>query len=172
MICLYFGSFNPIHWGHIALGRYAYERLECSEVWFSLSPLNPQKQADEQWAYETRRNLAREALSPYPWARLVEIERDLPRPLYSWRSIQALRLLYPREEFILLVGSDNLLKLRSWSRWQYLLSLIKLYVYPRPGYDIDSEAYTDIPYTLCQDAKLYDISSTEIRQGLKSSNES
>ncbi len=165
MIALFAGSFNPIHWGHLALARYAHERLGAREVWLMLSPLNPQKEASEQWPYAERARLVRAAIAPYPYMRLVELEQALPRPLYTWRTVQALRLLYPREDFALVIGSDNLQRFRSWSRWQYLLSLIRLYVYPRPGYEIEPSEYTDIPHTLCTDAPLMDISSTEIRRG-------
>lgn len=167
MICLFFGSFNPIHWGHIALGKYACDKLPCREVWFVLSPLNPQKEAAQQWAYSQRKALIQEALQRYPQMKLCEVERDMPQPLYTWRTIQALGLLYPNEQFILLIGSDNLLKIRTWAKWQYLLSLITLYVYPRPGYPIDEADFSDIPYTLCNDAELHDISSTQIRESLK-----
>lgn len=167
MICLYFGSFNPIHWGHVALGSYAYEKLNCQEVWFILSPLNPQKEAKDQWAYDKRCALAHEALLPYPYAKLEIMERHLPLPLYTWKTIQALKLLYPREEFILLIGSDNLVKLESWKKWERILELVRLYVYPRPGYPIDESLYSHIPYHLCSDAPQHDISSTAIRNRVK-----
>lgn len=167
MICLFFGSFNPIHYGHIALGRYAHDVLGFDEVWFVLSPLNPQKQIHEQLPYDERAQRVRSALSSYSYCRLIEYERDMPRPLFTWRTVQALRLLYPTKDFALLIGSDNLLKLKTWARWEYLLSLLRLYVYPRPSYDIpETEDYVNIPYTLCPDAPRYDISSTLVRAGL------
>lgn len=172
MICLFFGSFNPIHYGHLALGRYAHEVLGFEEVWFVLSPLNPQKQAQEQWPYEERVRLAREALAPMPYCRLVELERDMPSPRFTWRTVQALRLLYPREDFALLIGSDNLLRIKTWVRWEYLLTLLKLYVYPRPGYEIGAtDELSDINYTLCEGAPEYDISSTLIRAGIRKASE-
>lgn len=169
MICLFFGSFNPIHWGHIGLARYAYNKLACHEVWLVLSPLNPQKLAEDQWAYEYRKTLLNKAIAPYPYMHLCSIEYNLPSPLYTWRTIQALKLLYPKKQFILLIGSDNLIKLHSWNRWEQLLDQIELYVYPRPGYPINDQNFSEIPYTLCNEAEEYDISSTQIRQGLKHS---
>ena len=172
MVCLFFGSFNPIHYGHLALGRYAHECLGFDEVWFVLSPLNPQKQAQEQWPYEERVRLARLALAPYSYLKLVEYERTMPMPLFTWRTVQALRLLYPREDFALLIGSDNLLKIKTWARWEYLLSLISLYVYPRPGYEVrQSTELEGINYTLCTGAPEYDISSTLVRAGLRKASE-
>lgn len=166
------GSFNPIHEGHLALARYAGEVLGFDDLWLILSPLNPQKEASEQWPYEERAALVRKAIAPFPYIRLVEIERYMPSPRYTWRTIQALKLLYPEYDFALLIGSDNLLKFRSWSSWQKILSMAQLYVYPRPGYPIpeslgETNGEDTLPYILCEGAPQHDISSTEIRQGLK-----
>lgn len=164
MICLFFGSFNPIHRGHIALARYAYESLGFDEVWLMLSPLNPTKDAKDQLDYSLRKALILDAIKAYPALHLVELERYMPYPLYTWRSVRALQLLYPREHFALLIGADNLLCLTSWYRWQELLALVHLYVYPRPHYRVDASVDSAISYTYCPDAPQDEVSSSEIRR--------
>ncbi len=169
MICLYFGSFNPIHWGHIGLGQYAYKHLGCKEVWFVASPLNPHKSRSEQWPYVKRVELIKEAIAPYPYMKVEQIEQHFPQPLYTWRTIRALKLLHPQTTFALLIGSDNLIRLKSWKKWQEISRLTTIYVYPRPGYNINTEEVTDIPYIMCSEAEEFDISSTMIRASLNKS---
>lgn len=168
MIGLFFGSFNPIHWGHVGLASYSLEKLELQELWLILSPLNPQKDASQQWDLDKRITLINQAIRPYPKMRLEKIECYLPQPLYTWRTLRSLKLLYPNEDFALIIGSDNLLRLKTWRQWEDIIKAVKLFVYPRPGYPIDDiPELADIPYTLCKDAPLFDISSTEIRAKLK-----
>ena len=165
MVCLYFGSFNPFHKAHLALTRYALKQLGFTEVWLILSPLNPQKDIKKQLPYELRKAIILDAIKEETNIKLVEIERNLPRPLYTIRTVQALKLLYPHEQFSMLIGSDNLLSFSSWYRPHELLKLINLFVYPRPDYPLET-ADPSIPYTACLDAPQSDLSASSIRQAL------
>ena len=165
MVCLYFGSFNPFHKAHLALAHYALKQLGFTEVWLILSPLNPQKDIKNQLPYELRKTIILDAIEGETNIKLVEIERNLPRPLYTIRTVQALKLLYPHEQFSMLIGSDNLLSFSSWHRPHELLKLISLFVYPRPYYPLES-ADPSIPYTACLDAPQSDLSASSIRQAL------
>ena len=165
MVCLYFGSFNPFHKVHLALARYALKQLGFTEVWLILSPLNPQKDIKKQLPYELRKAIILDAIEGETNIKLVEIERNLPRPLYTIRTVQALKLLYPHEQFSMLIGSDNLLSFSSWHHPHELLKLISLFVYPRPDYPLES-ADPSIPYTACLDAPQSNLSASSIRQAL------
>lgn len=163
MICLYFGSFNPLHRSHLELAQYARNQLGFAEVWFVLSPLNPQKDPRNQLPYELRKEIICDAIDGQDGYRVISLEKDMPRPLYTIRTIQALKLLYPHEEFALLVGSDNLLSFTSWYRWEDLLHLVRLYVYPRPDYPM-AEADSRISYVPCPEAPLTYLSSSDVRR--------
>ncbi len=165
MVCLYFGSFNPFHKAHLALTHYALKQLGFTKVWLILSPLNPQKDIKNQLPYELRKAIILDAIEGEANIKLVEIERNLPRPLYTIRTIQALKLLYPHEQFSILIGSDNLLSFSSWHHPHELLKLISLFVYPRPDYPLES-ADPSIPYTVCLDAPQSNLSASSIRQAL------
>lgn len=168
MICLFFGSFNPIHSGHVALAQYALQHLPVAELWLMLSPLNPHKEAKDQLPYALRRDLILDATRAHPALKLCELERYMPHPLYTWRTVRALRLLYPGQQFALLIGADNLLNISSWYRYRELLDLVELYVYPRPGYPISREEIaSEISYHYCADAPQSTLSSTIIRQSVQ-----
>lgn len=158
--CLFFGSFNPIHYGHLALAEYARDILGCKEVWLILSPLNPHKKKSELLPYSLRRDFIVHCLKGRTGIRLIELERYLPSPLYTVRSVQALKLLSPKRDFSLLIGGDNLAMVPTWYKWERLLELVHLYVYPRVGYN---GSLSLIPHQVCQGAPEFDISSTLIR---------
>lgn len=170
-ICLYFGSFNPLHRGHIALARYAREQLGFDEVWLVLSPVNPHKDRRDQLPYSLRAELIVDALAEYSGLSLCRIEEWLPAPHYTVRSLRALRMLHPTARLSLLIGADNLLGITRWYAWERLLHATPLYVYPRPGHAPSAQQaapqlpdYTHIVY--CTDAPELDISSSEIRDAL------
>ncbi len=165
-VCLYFGSFNPIHLGHLTLARYARERIGFDEVWLVLSPLNPHKLASGQLPYESRVELILRSLEGERGIRLCTLERDLPAPHYTVRSVRALKMLHPEVAFSLLIGADNLTSLPAWYQSERLRRAVSIYVYPRPGVELamskDLPQGEDILY--CYDAPLVNISSTEIRR--------
>ncbi|MDO4691762.1 MAG: nicotinate (nicotinamide) nucleotide adenylyltransferase [Porphyromonadaceae bacterium] len=167
-VCLYFGSFNPFHQGHLALARYAHRRLGFDEIWLVLSPLNPLKSQADQLPYAVRAELIEASIRGEEGLKLCNLEVDLPQPRYTIRSLRALRLLHPQVEFSMLIGADNLLILPSWHQYERLLRSTPLYVYPRPGYEVKELPSwckgASVHY--CADAPQADISSSLIRQAM------
>lgn len=166
-ICLYFGSFNPLHRAHLRLAQFALAALPCDGVWLVLSPLNPLKERATQLSFAWRADYIRQAIEKEPRLRLITLEEYLPLPHYTVRSIRALRLLYPEYDFSLLIGSDNLRLIDRWYDYQRLLRIIPLHVYPRPGYpleDIDPAALPEAMLHLHPEAPQMDLAATELRE--------
>ena len=163
-ICLYFGSFNPLHRAHL---RLALAALPCDEVWLVLSPLNPLKERATQLPFAWRADYIRRAIDKESRLRLISLENQLPLPHYTVRSIRALRLLYPEYDFSLLIGSDNLRLIDRWYDYQRLLKTIPLHVYPRPGYPMEDILPTALPGAtiyLHPEAPQMDLAATDLRE--------
>ena len=166
-ICLYFGSFNPLHRAHLRLAQFALAALPCDEVWLVLSPLNPLKERATQLPFTWRADYIHQAIEKVPRLRLISLENQLPLPHYTVRSIRALRLLYPEYDFSLLIGSDNLRLIDRWYDYQRLLKTIPLHVYPRPGYPMEDILPTALPGAtiyLHPEAPQMDLAATDLRE--------
>ena len=166
-ICLYFGSFNPLHRAHLRLAQFALAALPCDEVWLVLSPLNPLKERATQLSFAWRADYIRQAIEKEPRLRIVTLEEHLPLPHYTVRSIRALCLLYPEYDFSLLIGSDNLRLIDRWYDYQRLLKTIPLHVYPRPGYPMEDILPTALPGAtiyLHPEAPQMDLAATDLRE--------
>ena len=166
-ICLYFGSFNPLHRAHLRLAQFALAALPCDGVWLVLSPLNPLKERATQLSFAWRADYIRQAIEKEPRLRLITLEEYLPLPHYTVRSIRALRLLYPEYDFSLLIGSDNLRLIDRWYDYQRLLKTIPLHVYPRPGYPMEDICPTALPGAtiyLHPEAPQMDLAATDLRE--------
>ena len=167
LICLYFGSFNPLHRAHLRLAQFALAALPCDEVWLVLSPLNPLKERATQLPFTWRADYIDQAIEKVPRLRLISLENQLPLPHYTVRSIRALRLLYPEYDFSLLIGSDNLRLIDRWYDYQRLLKTIPLHVYPRPGYPMEDILPTALPGAtiyLHPEAPQMDLAATDLRE--------
>jgi nicotinate-nucleotide adenylyltransferase len=164
---IYGGSFNPIHRGHIALARQMLRKAHLDEVWFLVSPLNPFKQASTDLLDDqTRLLLTRQALADEPRLVASDYEFHLPRPSYTWHTLQSLQRDFPDHEFVLLIGGDNWERFPFWYRSDDIVSNYRLVVYPRRGSDIDIAALP--PTVTVVEAELLDISSTDIRRRVRS----
>ena len=145
------GSFNPIHNGHLALARQLMERAGLDEVWLMVSPQNPLKQSSDLLSDEARLEMARAALEGVSGITASDYEMHLPKPSYTWRTLQALSHDYPDREFVLMIGGDNWQLFDRWYRAEDIKANYEIVVYTRtPG-----------------DPGFIDISSTEIRQRIK-----
>ena len=145
------GSFNPIHNGHISLARQLKEREGLDEVWLMVSPQNPLKQSSDLLDDEARLEMARKALEGVEGIIASDYEMHLPRPSYTWNTLQALSRDYPKREFVLMIGGDNWDHFDRWYRSEDIKANYEIVVYTRtPG-----------------DAGFIDISSTDIRQRIR-----
>ena len=159
------GSFNPIHIGHIHLARQLLRMARLDEVWFLVSPQNPLK-VDMRLAPEQQRlEMTRLALRRYKWLTASDFEFHLPRPSYTWTTLQALSREYPDREFTLLIGGDNWQRFPQWHRHDDILDTYHIAVYPRSDSPIDPASLP--PNVMLVKADTVDVSSTQIRERLR-----
>ncbi|MGL4597774.1 MAG: nicotinate (nicotinamide) nucleotide adenylyltransferase [Bacteroidia bacterium] len=162
---LFFGSFNPVHIGHLALANYMLEFTDLQKIWFIVSPHNPLKEKKTLLADRQRLEMVRLAIGDNSRMRASDIEFQLPQPSYTVNTLAHLREKYPAQEFSLILGSDNIESLHKWKNYEYLLANHDLYVYPRPGYaGGDLRTHARVKWV---DAPLMEISSTFIREGIR-----
>jgi len=159
------GSFNPIHNGHISLVQQLREKAGLDEVWLMVSPQNPLKQSSDLLDDELRMQMARMALEGIEGIIASDYEMHLPKPSYTWNTLQALSKDYPDREFVLLMGGDNWALFDRWYHHEDILANYRIVIYPRRD-SIGITHSTHSPQII--DAELLDISSTEIRYRIKS----
>lgn len=168
---LYFGSFNPIHIGHLAIAGYMTEYAGLDQVWFVVSPHNPLKKKETLLADHQRLHMVNLAIGDNDKLKACNIELKLPVPSYTIDTITYLNEKYPKNTFALIMGEDNLYTLHKWKNVNELINKCKLYIYPRSG----SEKPTSSPLEQILStadifqvqAPLMDISGTFIRNGIK-----
>lgn len=162
---LFFGSFNPIHIGHLIIANYMANFSGLSEVWLVVSPHNPLKQKAGLANMYDRLEMARLATENAPQIKVSDLEFKLPQPSYTVDTLAHLRERYPNKEFVLIMGADNLVSLKKWKNYEILLKDYHIYVYPRPGADISEwQNHPSITFT---DTPEMEISSTFIRSAIK-----
>lgn len=164
---IYGGSFNPIHNGHIALARCLLAAASLDEVWFVVSPQNPFKQASPDLLDDARRlQLVQLALEDDDRLIACDYEYRLPKPSYTWHTLQSMSRDYSDRAFTLLIGADNWVAFNRWYHHDDILSTYSIAVYPRKDSPIDA---TTLPASVrLLDAPLYDISSSDIRRRIRS----
>jgi nicotinate-nucleotide adenylyltransferase len=170
-IGLYFGSFNPVHIGHIAIAGYMTEFAGLDQVWFVVSPHNPLKKKDTLLADHQRLYMAQLAIGDNDRLKASDIEFKLPVPSYTIDTLTYLSEKYPTNKFSLVMGEDNLYTLHKWKNSDELIKNHTIYVYPRPDSVKPSSPILekilsdgDILYVK---APLMEISGTFIRDGIK-----
>ena len=163
-IGIYGGSFNPIHQGHLKLGRWLVRQSLVDELWFLVSPQNPLKPTTGLLDDRARLRLARLAVGRSKSLRVSDFEFHRPRPSFMSDTLAALRADYPDRDFVLVIGADNWLDFPCWHEPEAILAHHRIIVYPRPGYPIDA---SQLPYGVSLvDTPLLDISSTHIRDAI------
>ena len=162
---LLFGSFNPVHIGHLILAEHFATRTDLAEVWLVVTPHNPFKAAADLLPDTQRLHLVQLAVADNPRLRAEDIEFGLPRPSYTIATLDALRQRHPTHNFVLLMGSDNLPGLPRWHESARLLAEVDIYVYPRPG-SLNPDL-APFPRVHVITAPLLDISATYIRESLR-----
>lgn len=167
-IGLFFGSFNPIHIGHLILANYILENSDMDELWFVVSPQNPFKDKKSLLTEHNRLDMVQLAVKNYPKMRASNVEFSLPKPSYTIDTLTYLKEKYPNYSFALIMGEDNLDSLPKWKNAEKLMSDYQIIVYPRTfeGEKKDSE-YLQHENISMVNAPIIELSATEIRNMIK-----
>ncbi|TGE27173.1 nicotinate (nicotinamide) nucleotide adenylyltransferase [Hymenobacter metallicola] len=160
-IGLLFGSFNPIHTGHVILAHFMATHTDLDAVWLVVSPQSPFKVGQEMLSELERFELVKLAIQHNEQLRALDIEFDMPKPSYTIDTLDELHRRYPDHSFVLLMGEDNLPGLPRWKQADRILAEYAVYVYPRPG--VDATDVNAHPGVQVVEAPLLDISATFIR---------
>ncbi len=163
-IGLYFGTFNPVHIGHMAIANYMVEFTDIRQLWFVISPQNPFKEEKNLLKDYHRLEMVTRAIGDDDRFRASGIEMKLPRPSYTIDTLVYLQEANPNHEFCLIMGSDNLKHLHKWKNADEILKNYSILVYPRPGDPIITEALH--PHIRVVNAPLMEISASFIRQAI------
>ena len=161
-IGLFFGSFNPIHVGHLMIANYMVEFEGMDEVWFIVSPQNPFKQKSQLISEKIRFEMVNIAVSNLKRIIASDVEFDMPQPSYTINTLNLLTEKHPNTKFHLLMGSDNIINIKRWKDADTIISKYPILVYPRNGYTINQDDLTK--KTKITEAPVVDISSTRIRE--------
>ena len=166
-VCVYSGSFNPIHNGHIALAEYLVDRQIVDEVWVIITPQNPLKPSNTLINDNLRLQMARLALEGRKGIVVSDVEIHLPKPSYTIDTLRFLQSQYPLYGFCLLIGQDNVAIFDKWKSYRQILHDFRVLVYPR-NVATTTEHLKYPEMQLLTDAPTVDISSTDIRSRVKS----
>ena len=164
-IGLLFGSFNPIHIGHVAIAKYMADKTDLEQVWMIVSPQNPLKEKKSLANGKKRLAQAKKAIGRNPKIKVSDVELKLPQPSYTINTLEVLKKQYPEHKFVLIIGSDNLNLFLKWKDYKKILSGYKIYVYPRSASDGGKlKSHKNVKFF---DAPQLDVSSTFIREAIK-----
>lgn len=164
-IALYFGSFNPIHTGHLIIAESILLQNEIDKVWFVVSPQNPFKKSQGLLNETSRFFLTQLAVENNEHFGASNIEFSLPKPSYTIDTLTYLKEKYPTHTFSLLMGGDNLEHFEKWKNYETILENYKIYVYKRP--DASNQNKTNHPHIIILDVPMIEISSTLIRSRIQ-----
>lgn len=166
-IGLYFGTFNPIHVGHLIIANHLAEHSELEQIWMVVTPHNPLKEKNTLLDDYHRLHLVRLATEEYPKIKPSDIEFKLLQPNYTVNTLAHLMEKYPQHAFSLIMGEDNLKSFHKWKNYDYILQHHDIYVYPRVSVGEDNSEFKNHPRIHKIDAPIVEISSTFIRKNIK-----
>lgn len=166
---LFFGSFNPIHIGHLAIAEFIVEQTDLDNLWFVVSPQNPLKEKKSLLADHHRWAMVNLAIEDDARFRAIDIEFKMPRPSYTIDTLTRLSEKYPDKEFVLISGTDIFQSLHKWKNHEQLLEQYSFYVYARPNYKMGD--YENHPKIKIFNAPQMEISSSFIRKSIKAKKE-
>ncbi len=164
---LYFGTFNPIHVGHLIIANHLAEFSDLDEVWLVVTPHNPHKQKSTLLNDYHRLEMVRLATEDFPKLKPSNIEFSLPQPNYTVDTLVHLEEKYPKHEFSLIMGEDNLTTFHKWKNYNIILERHSIYVYPRHATENAENQLINHPNVHKIEAPVVEISSTFIRNGIK-----
>ncbi|MES2110046.1 MAG: nicotinate (nicotinamide) nucleotide adenylyltransferase [Bacteroidota bacterium] len=163
-IGLLFGSFNPVHVGHLIIANYMANYTNLDRVWLVVSPQNPLKKYGDLANTYDRLEMCKLATDNSTNLEVSDVELKLPQPSYTIDTLTHLKEKYPQHEFALIMGSDNLVSLPKWKNYKLILRDYQIYVYPRPGYEnTDLATHPSVTITM---TPLMELSATFIRKSL------
>ena len=167
-IGLYFGTFNPIHIGHLIIANHMVENSDLDEIWMVVTPHNPFKKKSSLLNNNHRLEMVYLATKQYDKIKPSDIEFNLPQPNYTINTLAHISEKYPDYNFNLIMGEDNLKSFHKWRNYEAILEDYKIYVYPRISDGIVENQFKDHIKIHRVDAPIVQISSTMVRNGIKS----
>ena len=165
-IGLFFGTFNPVHIGHLILANHLLEYSDLHEIWMVVTPHNPHKKKSSLLDNNHRYDMVWQMCEDYPRIRPSNVEFDLPQPNYTVKTLAVLEERYPEKDFVLIMGEDNLNNLHKWKNYEVILDRFHILVYPRFSGDSVDPALEEHDKISRIDAPRIEISSTFIRNAI------
>ncbi len=164
---LYFGTFNPIHVGHITIANFMVEYSDLDEVWMVVTPHNPHKKKQTLLDDTHRLTMVRIAVEDYPKLKASPVEFDLPQPNYTVNTLAYLEEQHPEHFFSLIMGEDNLKSFHKWKNYEVILDRYSIYVYPRISDGTTETQFNNHPKITRVTAPIMELSSTFIRKAFR-----
>jgi len=166
-IGLYFGTFNPIHIGHLIIANHMAEHADLDQIWMVVTPHNPHKKKSSLLDDYHRLHMVHLAALDFPKIQPSDIEFKLPQPNYTVNTLAHLQEKFPKHEFSLIMGEDNLNSLHKWKNYEVILQNHDIYVYPRLNSGVLDEQFVNHPKIQRIGAPVIELSSTFIRESIK-----
>lgn len=166
-IGLYFGTFNPIHVGHLTIANHLAEYSDLDQVWFIVTPQSPFKKKSSLLDNHHRYQMVDRAVEDYSKLRVSDIEFNLPQPNYTINTLTYLEEKYPDYEFALIMGEDNLKSFHKWKNYELILERHHIYVYPRISDGKVETQFDNHPQIHIINSPIMQLSSTFIRKAIK-----
>ncbi|MDT0553729.1 nicotinate (nicotinamide) nucleotide adenylyltransferase [Urechidicola vernalis] len=164
---LFFGSFNPIHIGHLIIANHFVEHSDLDQVWFVVTPHNPHKKKSSLLADIHRLSMVKIAVEDYPNLKASNIEFGLPQPNYTVNTLAHLTEKYPTHQFSMIMGEDNLNGLHKWKNYEILLENYSILIYPRVSKKLETSELISHHNIEKIEAPIIEISATLIRNSIK-----
>lgn len=164
---LYFGTFNPIHIGHLAIANHMAEYSDLEQIWFVVTPQSPFKTKQSLLDNHQRFEMVYRATEAYPKLKPSDIEFNLPQPNYTVNTLAYLQEKHPQHDFSLIMGEDNLKSLHKWKNYDVILEHHHVYVYPRISDGHIETQFDKHPHIHLVNAPIMEVSSTFIRSAIK-----
>jgi nicotinate-nucleotide adenylyltransferase len=164
---LFFGTFNPIHVGHLTIANYIVEYTTLDQVWFVVTPHSPFKKKSTLLDDHHRYQMVDRAVEQYPKLKASDIEFNLPQPNYTINTLTYLEEKYPANNFALIMGADNLKSFHKWKNYELIIEAHDIYVYPRLNDEKKETKVEGHQHIIYVDAPIMELSSTFIRNAIK-----
>jgi len=166
-IGLFFGSFNPVHVGHLVIAEYMAEFTDLDQVWFVISPQNPLKPQKSLLDEKQRIKMVRMGIEYDNRFKASAVEFEMPRPSYTINTLTYLSEKHADYSFVLIMGTDNLVTLHKWKNYEQILKGYSIYVYPRKEAHPVPKEFANHPNVKLTEAPVMELSSTFIRESIK-----